>query len=76
METVKTRWAYHSDYAEAAMIDRDRLLATLKCMETYGGGFCQALAEAWYRADAGNGRKLAEAFPNLLADYAPEKWAR
>ncbi len=59
-----------------APLDRDRLLATLKNMEAYGGGFCSALAEAWYRADAGNSAKLAAAFPNLLADYAPEKWTR
>ena len=63
------------NYAEAALIDRDRLFATLKNMETYGGGFCQALAEAWYRADASNSAKLANAFPNLLEDYAPEKWS-
>ncbi len=57
-------------------LDRDRLLATLKNMGEYGGGFASALAAAWYRADAGNSAKLAQAFPNLLADYAPEKWSR
>ena len=66
--------AQHPEIAAAKK--RTRLLATLKNMETYGGGFAAALAEAWYRADMNNSAKLERAFADLLEDYAPEKWTR
>ncbi len=55
-------------------IERDRLRETVLNMGTFGGSFVSALAEAWRLADDVNSAKLAAAFPNLLDDYAPEKW--
>lgn len=48
---------------------------TLNNMETYGGGFTKALAEAWLRADAGNCYKLALAFPELVEKFQPKNWS-
>lgn len=42
---------------------------TLRNMETYGGGFVQRLADAWFAADSVNAMKLAEAFPELIEKY-------
>jgi hypothetical protein len=45
---------------------------TLRSMLLRGGGFAQALATAWMRADSGNSDRLAEAFPDLILKYGPE----
>jgi len=37
--------------------------AGIECMEEYGGSFVKALAEAWYRADPINRKKLEDTFP-------------
>ena len=44
---------------------------TIAAMERHGGGFCSALAQAWYKADGANKRRLEIAFPHLLADFGP-----
>jgi hypothetical protein len=44
---------------------------TFAAMERHGGGFCAALAHAWYKADGANKRRLEIAFPHLLADFGP-----
>jgi hypothetical protein len=41
-------------------------------MERHGGGFCVALANAWYKADAGNKARIEAAFPHLLDAYGPD----
>jgi hypothetical protein len=64
------------EYTAAHHLTRDEVLARLKLMETYGGGFASALAKAWYRADGNNDVGLRQAFGDLLEDYAPEKWSR
>lgn len=46
----------------------------LKAMEIYGGGFASRLAEAWQWADSSNSKKLAEAFPGLIAKYSTGEW--
>jgi hypothetical protein len=38
-------------------------------MERYGGGFCAALAQAWYKADSQNKRIIEEAFSHLFVKY-------
>jgi hypothetical protein len=40
-------------------------------MERHGGGFCRALAGAWYLADRNNKARIEAAFAHLLADYSP-----
>ena len=37
----------------------------LKAMRAYGGGFVNALAEAWAYADETNSARLLAAFPDL-----------
>ena len=44
---------------------------TFASMERYGGNFCAALANAWYKADPGNKRRIESAFPHLLEDFGP-----
>jgi hypothetical protein len=39
-------------------------------MSKYGGGFAQAIAESWFRADSSNRAKLEEAFDELFQRYA------
>jgi hypothetical protein len=41
-------------------------------MERHGGGFCAALAHAWYKADQNNKRRLEGAFAHLLTEYGPD----
>ena len=42
-------------------------------LETRMGGFANAIALAYYRADSGNQRKLVEAFADLF-ERAYAKW--
>ena len=42
----------------------------LATMQALGGSFAQALAQAFYHADAENDRRLKAAFPELWAEYA------
>jgi hypothetical protein len=35
----------------------------IEAMERFGGSFVKSLAEAWYRADAVNKKRLEDAFP-------------
>lgn len=44
---------------------------TIASMERHGGGFCRALAQAWYLADPNNKRRLSDAFAHVLANFAP-----
>lgn len=45
--------------------------ATLQAMCNFGGSFVYRLAMAWICADAINAAKLAEVFPELIAEYGP-----
>lgn len=57
--------------AIAALIQgRTKDPEVLHAMQAYGGGFAAALAEAWFRADAGNSAKLYAAFGDLYDNYA------
>lgn len=44
---------------------------TVASMEKHGGGFCSALARAWYVADSGNKLLIQATFAHILADFAP-----
>lgn len=44
-------------------------LKTIEAMETYGGSFVVALAQAARRADKNNLAKLKEAFPEYWQQY-------
>lgn len=45
---------------------------TVAAMERHGGGFCRALAAAWYVADPSNKRRLENAFNHILTEYGPD----
>jgi hypothetical protein len=45
-------------------------LEVLDAMECYGGGFVQALAVAWRKADSANSEKLHAAFSEYYEQYA------
>lgn len=40
-------------------------------MEHYGGGFAEAIALAYFRADSTNKVRVVDAFPELFERYAP-----
>lgn len=42
---------------------------TIARMQTYGGSFARAIAEAWYHADPANRALLEAAFADLFARY-------
>ena len=44
---------------------------TFAAMEQHGGGFCRALAQAWYVADRSNKARIESAFPHLVEDFGP-----
>jgi hypothetical protein len=44
---------------------------TVAAMEQHGGGFCHALAQAWYVADCDNKARIEDAFAHLLDGFAP-----
>lgn len=48
-----------------------QLHRTIASMELHGGGFCRALAQAWYKADPRNKQRIETAFSHVLEDYAP-----
>lgn len=45
-------------------------LAGVRLMQKIGGGFAQALAAAWLRADSRNRETLTHAFDEMFAHYA------
>lgn len=47
-------------------------LRTFLAMERHGGGFCEALAKAWYKADGRNKERIEGAFPHLLDQFGPD----
>lgn len=53
------------------MLTPTQLHRTVASMERHGGGFCRALAQAWYVADRGNKSRIENAFAHVLADFAP-----
>ena len=44
---------------------------TFAAMEQHGGGFCRALAQAWYVADRSNKARIEAAFANLIENFGP-----
>lgn len=44
-------------------------LAGLRAMRRYGGSFANAIAAAFETADHDNTKRLAQAFPELIAKY-------
>ena len=44
---------------------------TFAAMEQHGGGFCRALAQAWYVADRANKARIETAFAHLVQDFGP-----
>jgi hypothetical protein len=55
-----------------AALDARTQFRTFVAMERHGGGFCSALAQAWFRADASNKRRIEGAFAHLLTEYGPD----
>jgi hypothetical protein len=50
-------------------MDEKSKIRMLECMEKFGGGFVQALAQAWYLADKQNSLRLEKAFPEYVSKY-------
>lgn len=48
-----------------------QLHRTVASMERHGGGFCRALAQAWYLADRANRARIEAAFAHVLSGFAP-----
>lgn len=44
---------------------------TFETMQKHGGGFCAALAAAWFIGDTHNRARIELAFPHLLNQYGP-----
>lgn len=44
---------------------------TFLAMQRHGGGFCAALAYAWFKGDTANRARIERAFPHLLEDFGP-----
>lgn len=51
-------------------MNHEEKLHAVASMRRYGGSFAKALAEAWFKADLDNQRKLENAFPDLFIDYS------
>lgn len=49
-----------------------QLFETFSTMEKHGGGFCNALALAWRKADRANKATIENAFAHLLIQYGPQ----
>jgi hypothetical protein len=56
---------------QTTTLTQQELYITMRSMEVHGGGFCRALAQAWYAADRGNRHRIEQAFPHLLIDFGP-----
>lgn len=54
-----------------AQLTPQQLYCTIASMERHGGGFCRALAQAWYKADPRNKQRIEHAFEHILVDFAP-----
>lgn len=54
-----------------AQLTPQQLHRTIASMEMHGGGFCRALAQAWYKADPRNKQRIEHAFDHILIDFAP-----
>ena len=54
---------------KAQHMTHDELCNAAANMERYGGGFCEALAALFYRADAYNTQRLVDAFPDIFERY-------
>lgn len=57
-----------------AALDARTQFRTFTAMERHGGGFCAALAQAWFKADQGNKRRIESAFPHLLESFGPDSY--
>ncbi len=55
--------------------NRDEDLEVMAMMKKYGGGFVSALAEAAYRADGENLRRIKAAWPEYWAQYKETLYA-
>ena len=49
----------------------DERVGTIKAMRIYGGGFVNALAEAWRLADANNSARIESSFADYMEKYGP-----
>lgn len=52
---------------------QNKLFKAASLMQTQGGGFAAAIAQAFFRADTGNQRILVEAFADLFEKFNKEE---
>jgi hypothetical protein len=56
---------------EPTTVTDDEFIYTCHTMLRYGGGFVTSIAEAGFKADAHNRRRLMAAFPEIFEQYGP-----
>ena len=54
-------------------MSENELRAAARNMANYGGGFAEAIALAYLRADSTNQVRVIDAFPELFERYAPRQ---
>lgn len=52
-------------------MSESELMRAAHNMDRYGGGFAEAIALAYFRADSTNKVRVVDAFPELFERYAP-----
>jgi hypothetical protein len=72
--TTTTSYGSITETTEMLVTEAD-MLAAADEMKRTGGGFAEAISTAWYRADASNKDKLAEAFGELFGRYVKLAYA-
>jgi len=55
----------------APTLSHQQIHRSFEAMQRHGGGFCSALATAWFKADGGNKARIEAAFPHLLDQFGP-----
>ncbi len=72
--TTMTNFGTITETTEMLVTDED-MLAAAQAMDRSGGGFAEAIAAAWFRADSGNRERLADAFGDLFGRFVKQAYA-
>jgi hypothetical protein len=72
--TTLTNYGSITETTEMLVTEAD-MLAAAEEMKRTGGGFAEAIANAWFRADSSNKERLAEAFGELFGRYIKLSYA-
>jgi len=72
--TTITNFGTITETTEMLVTEAD-MLGAAEEMKRTGGGFAEAIANAWFRADSSNKDRLAEAFGDLFGRYVKLAYA-